>query len=112
MRHRRRVSTIGEPILAIPWENTMRTLFALLLAAAMLPAGVLADDHGDTSEIARLKTAYLTCSDAAGQGQLDTPQIMRCSVIYEELKRVAFNGDFYRLLAWSRRQTVPAAARD
>jgi hypothetical protein len=48
-----------------------------------------------------LKNAYLSCHRAAIDGGLDTVAIMQCSVLYEELKRVAFGGDFEKLLAWA-----------
>ena len=48
-----------------------------------------------------LKTAYLQCERGAVSGKLATADIMLCSVIYEELKQRAFNGDFKRLKAWA-----------
>ena len=59
-----------------------------------------------TSALDDLKRAYLWCDGAAAKGRLDTASIARCSVIYEHLKRHAFEGDFERLLAWSRAQQV------
>jgi hypothetical protein len=49
-----------------------------------------------------LKRSYVSCSDAAMKSRLDSGGTMYCSVLYEELKRRAFGGDFDRLLAWSR----------
>jgi hypothetical protein len=51
-----------------------------------------------------LKRVYLSCSDAALDRRLGNGGIQYCSMIYEELKRRAFDGDFERLLAWSRAQ--------
>lgn len=56
-----------------------------------------------------LKRAYLSCSDAALGGRLGNGAIQQCSEVYEELKRRAFDGDFERLLAWSR--ALPAGKR-
>jgi hypothetical protein len=49
---------------------------------------------------------YLACDHAAMQGRLDSGAIAQCSVLYEELKRRAFDGDFDKLLAWSRNQAI------
>lgn len=49
-----------------------------------------------------LKRGYVSCSEAAMNSRLDNGSAMYCSMIYEELKRRAFGGDFERLLAWSR----------
>ena len=67
-----------------------------LAQAEPTPLGTLALDD--------LQRAYLGCDGAAARGRLDTASIARCSVIYEHLKRQAFQGDFERLLAWSRAQ--------
>jgi len=52
--------------------------------------------------IDELKRVYLSCDRAAAGGQLNTGGIMYCSIVYEELKRRAFGGDFEKLLAWSK----------
>ena len=75
----------------------------LLLLATLQPAA-----SGQPPSIAQLKAAYLACSDAADRGELSNAEIMYCSVVYEELKRRAFGGDFERLLAWSRSETARA----
>jgi hypothetical protein len=51
--------------------------------------------------IERLKRAYLECERAAVNGRLATDEIMLCSVLYQELKQRAFDGDFQRLKAWA-----------
>ncbi len=51
-----------------------------------------------------LKGAYLKCNAEALAGHLDRSSVMFCSVVYETLKQKAFEGDFGRLLAWSRTQ--------
>ncbi|MCT7373560.1 hypothetical protein [Chelativorans salis] len=53
-----------------------------------------------------LKQIYLYCEDAAIEGDLDTSEIMKCSTVYEDLKRRAFGGDFKLLKAWADTQAV------
>jgi hypothetical protein len=48
-----------------------------------------------------LRAAYLACERAATAERMDTGGVMECSVIYEDLKRRVFGGDFARLRAWS-----------
>ena len=48
-----------------------------------------------------LRAAYLACERAATAERMDTGGVMECSVIYEDLKRRVFGGDFGRLRAWS-----------
>lgn len=64
-----------------------------------------------------MKSAYLSCHRAAIDGRLESAVVMQCSVVYEELKRAAFAGDFERLLAWadaqlSARKTGEQIGRD
>jgi hypothetical protein len=47
-----------------------------------------------------LKAAYLRCERAANERLLGTDDAASCSVIYEDLLKVGFGGDFKRLLAW------------
>lgn len=56
--------------------------------------------EGATS-IEELKAAYLRCELAALRSVLSGEEAMACSVIYEELKRVGFDGDAGRLREWS-----------
>lgn len=63
--------------------------------------------HWDSDELKalsvdELKTVYLACDDAAASGRLTSPEIMKCSVVYEQLKQRAFDGDFTKLHAWSK----------
>jgi len=76
----------------------------LLLVALAAPAA-----HGQSSRAApkgaaidELKRAYLSCDRAAMNGRLQSAAVMQCSIIYEELKRRAFGGNFESLLVWSR----------
>ena len=77
-----------------------------MLAAAFACAPARAEPAKElvAASIDQLKRAYLGCSREALDGGLSKPGIMHCSIVYEELKRRAFDGDFDRLLAWSRAQ--------
>lgn len=59
-----------------------------------------------------LKEIYLNCERAAVRGDLDTGAIMRCSEVYEDLKRRAFGNDFKRLKAWADAQFATEDALD
>ena len=62
--------------------------------------------------VAELKTIYLDCDRRATHESLGSAEVAACSVVYEELKKRAFDGDFAKLLAWSRTQSnVKGAAR-
>jgi len=87
----------------------MRTPIRILVLLAPLQA---AAQSPQPPSVAELKSMYLACSHAARRGELGRAGIMECSVVYEELKRRAFDGDFIRLLAWSRGQAAQEAARD
>lgn len=58
----------------------------------------------DHLSIAQLKSAYLDCERASVRGHLAHIGILQCSTVYEALKKRAFDGDFEKLLAWSRAQ--------
>ena len=58
--------------------------------------------YSQAPSIPQLQAAYLACSESAERGDMGRAEIIYCSVLYEELKRRAFDGDFERLLAWSR----------
>ena len=62
--------------------------------------------QGDTA-VDALKHVYLECERAAIGGGLRGGDVMHCSIIYEELKRRAFGGDFGRLKAWCDSQLRP-----
>ncbi|VTU38982.1 hypothetical protein [Variovorax sp. RA8] len=51
-------------------------------------------------EVRSMKAAYLRCERAATERLLGMGEAANCSVIYEELLRVGFGGDFKRLIAW------------
>jgi hypothetical protein len=50
--------------------------------------------------VAELKAIYLTCERYAIAGDLASDGIGPCSIVYEELKRRAFDGDFGQLRQW------------
>jgi hypothetical protein len=54
------------------------------------------------ASIEDLKRLYLECDRASIAQRLAPAEVMLCSTVYEALKRHAFDGDFDRLLAWSR----------
>jgi hypothetical protein len=59
----------------------------------------------------QLKAAYLQCDRLVRSAPLDSGTAATCSVIYETLKQRVFDGDFHRLLAWSRTQSsLPVVA--
>jgi hypothetical protein len=71
---------------------------ALALASLLLPAQARAPAALSPED---LRAAYLACERAAVAERMETGGVMECSVIYEELKRRVFGGDFGRLRAWS-----------
>lgn len=84
---------------------------AVVAALAASPAlGQQEADDSTQASVAELKRAYLRCSRAAIDGELDRAGIMQCSVVYEMLKHRAFDGDFDKLYAWSRRYPVEERA--
>jgi hypothetical protein len=60
-------------------------------------------------EVHSLKAAYMRCDRAATERLLGSGDAAICSVIYEELLKVGFGGDFQRLLAWWRAARVAQA---
>jgi hypothetical protein len=72
------------------------------LVLVVLGSAARAHEAPQAMSIDELKRGYVSCSEAAVKSRLDNGSVMHCSVIYEELKRRAFGGDFERLLAWSR----------
>jgi hypothetical protein len=77
------------------------------VAALVLAVAGLGDAQGGDLKqvpVAELKSAYLSCSDMILSRQ-PRSTIMWCSLVYEELKAKAFDGDFEKLLAWARAQS-------
>ena len=91
-------------------NDTLRTTACWVAAAALMhsvPTIVRAEPTRLTHlAVEELKRAYLWCNSAAAMGRLRTVDIAQCSVLYEDLKNRAFQGDFERLLAWSRAQQL------
>jgi hypothetical protein len=77
------------------------TMIPVLTVALFFAAVTGSARSEDMTQIAELKEAYLSCERRAMENDLDTVEIMRCSVIYEDLKERAFSGDFRKLKAWS-----------
>ncbi|MDO9166454.1 MAG: hypothetical protein Q7U13_10140 [Rhodoferax sp.] len=97
MTHHRTLS-----IAATTTALLLLTLFASNLRAQP-PNGT---DAATVREVRSLKAAYLRCDRAATERLLDLGEAANCSVIYEELLRVGFGGDFKRLLAWWRVERI------
>ena len=76
----------------------------LMLAALVASAAHGTDGERIDASVDALKREYLACDRSAMSGRLSSGGIMHCSMVYEELKRRAFGGDFDRLLAWSNSQ--------
>jgi hypothetical protein len=96
-------------------EASMTCVYARLLASIAVVALIpVTEVRSQSSEAARLgmtqldglKLVYLNCEHRAAAGDLDTSEIMKCSMIYEELKRRAFGGDFRLLKAWADKQVA------
>jgi hypothetical protein len=90
--------------------NFMRT--SVLALAALNTTLVVAQDRRTNLNdltLDQLEEVYLSCERAATGGELSTAGIMQCSIIYEELKWRAFDGDFDKLLAWAQGQTQTCA---
>jgi hypothetical protein len=75
---------------------------AMMHATAAASTGHSQEDPPESVSSMELKRAYLWCDGAAVAGELGAGGVQHCSLVYEELKRRAFDGDFARLLAWSR----------
>jgi hypothetical protein len=87
--------------------STAITTIALLLGCiASASAQQPQSESGDKKQltVAELKTIYLDCDRDVMRGLLGGAEAKACSVVYEELKKRAFDGDFDKFLAWSRVQ--------
>ena len=75
---------------------------SIALAALILGSlGASGAAEGQEERIASLKRAYLDCERRASTETLPTGEVARCSEIYEELKRLAFNGNWIKLREWT-----------
>lgn len=95
---------IGGPMTHHRTLSIAATIAASLLVAALASSPRAQPPNGAHSavdrEVRSLKAAYLRCDRAATERLLDMGEAANCSVIYEDLLRVGFGGDFKRLLAW------------
>lgn len=80
-------------------------LSIIAAAACLCWAGAAATPRAE-----QLKADFLDCERQGSAGLLDGGTAGQCSVVYEELKRRVFDGDFGRLLAWWRSQQAARRA--
>jgi hypothetical protein len=73
----------------------------ILMWLAVSPANTQSLGSVPTLPLPALEHAYLECEREALAGRLDEGRIARCSVLYEDLKRRAFDGSFARLKVWT-----------
>ncbi len=74
---------------------------------ASLACGVPADAEIMLS-IDALKRTYLDCERRALVQRIPADEIMQCSVVYEDLKRRAFDDNWIKLWQWSRQALGPS----
>lgn len=93
-----------------PTTDTLRHIVTFVIGCFAL--FVVATGHGNSPDNAshpttvdELKRAYLLCNRTAMSGAMEHTAAMQCSVLYEQLKERAFDGDFFKLLEWSRAQS-------
>ena len=80
-------------------RSTVISLVSVALVVGGVGVGGSADGHEAT--VASLKRAYLDCERRALTEGLPTGEVARCSVIYERLKLLAFDGSWMRLRQWT-----------
>lgn len=81
------------------------TLSLLLVSVQAVEAGDAS--RVGTMSIEALKDVYLECERSASDSRLGAGDIMQCSLVYEELKQKAFDGDFRRVRLWLNAQMTP-----
>jgi len=88
-----------------------------MIAAAMIAvlalacaAAIAAEPRLPQLSVDDLKSLFLACDRASMQGLMGSNEAAQCSIVYEDLKARAFDGDFEKLLAWSRAQHQRRAA--
>ncbi len=72
------------------------SVFLLVPAAYAGEAG----HHAETMSVERLKVIYLGCEDSATSQRLAGGDAMYCSIVYEELKERAFDGNSKKIREW------------
>ena len=100
-----------------PTADALRRTLAAVIGCVAL--SVATTGHGNSADSAlppptidELKRAYLLCNRTAMKGSMEFTAAMQCSILYEQLKERAFNGDFYKLLEWSSAQTPERDTND
>lgn len=85
-----------------------RILHAVLVNCAFLSpshAGPITQVGLSQLSVAELKASFLYCERSAMRGLLGLGEAAGCSLVYEELKKRAFDGDFDTFLKWWRTQS-------
>jgi hypothetical protein len=88
----------------MPQQKFPAVLIAVSVVISFAASSVEAGSRSfGTTDLAidKLKRAYLSCEIEALTGQMETNRIAMCSVIYEDLKARAFDGEFSKIRAWS-----------
>src|SRR5688572_7313129 len=91
----------GTPRPAHGWQSQRRRSCQWLTTDMTKPLTVQAR-AAPVPTVDELKRVYIACDKASERGLLAHWQIAPCSVIYKELKRRAFGGDYDQFHAWSR----------
>lgn len=82
-------------------------------AALVLGACFGAEGHAEEAEqmsLDALKRAYIDCERRALLDRMSGGDIARCSILYEVLKRRAFDGDWNALGHWLRHALAPGVS--
>lgn len=92
-------------------SNSIRAACSIA-SIGLLLVSIQAARAGDASRpdqmsVETLKSVYLDCERSASQSRLETGDVMNCSLVYEELKRQAFGGDFGRIRSWLASRSSP-----
>jgi len=108
------MTSLTSTFTAVAAQHQIRCV-ALILCAALSSAPAFGKSESSDKKpltVAQLKTIYLTCDRDAMRGILGAAEMGACSMVYEELKKRAFDGDFEKLLVWSQAQSgANSAAR-
>jgi hypothetical protein len=83
----------------VAWRPRLR---AIALTTAVFSAACAGSGLSAEITVDELKSDYLTCEGASAVARQGDGEIMRCSMVYEELKRRGFDGDSRRLRTWHR----------
>lgn len=91
----------------VPRINSIALLAAMVLVLGVLqPADANEPSRISSMSIEGLKGIYLECEKAAAASKLNNGDVMYCSLVYEELKEKAFEGDFGRIRSWLDRHSM------